>query len=89
MSRLKSNNVLKRRFLHVKTGDFVVVIAGNDRNRTGEIIDVDCNKFKVKVSGINLKMHYEKKNGQQTGSMKRMEGWIHSSNVKSINKEDK
>ena len=89
MSRLKSNNVLKRRCLHVKTGDFVVVIAGNDRNRTGEIIDVDCNKFKVKVSGVNLRTHYEKKNGQKPGSMKKMEGWIHSSNVKSIDKGDK
>ena len=38
---------------HVKKGDTVVVIAGDDRGKTGEIIRVDAAKGKVLVQGVN------------------------------------
>ena len=39
--------------MHVKKGDTVVVIAGDDKGKTGEIIRVDGVKGKVLVQGIN------------------------------------
>jgi large subunit ribosomal protein L24 len=39
--------------MHVKKGDTVVVIAGDDKGKTGEIIRVDGAKGKVLVQGIN------------------------------------
>jgi len=39
--------------MHVKKGDTVVVIAGDDRGKTGEIIRVDAAKGKVLVQGVN------------------------------------
>ncbi len=38
---------------HVKKGDVVAVIAGNDKGKTGEIIRVDYATGKVLVQGIN------------------------------------
>ena len=38
---------------HVKKGDVVAVIAGNDKGKTGEILRVDYNAGKVLVQGIN------------------------------------
>ena len=38
---------------HVKKGDTVVVIAGNDKGRTGEILRIDAAKGKVLVQGVN------------------------------------
>jgi large subunit ribosomal protein L24 len=39
--------------MHVKKGDTVVVIAGDDKGKTGEIIRVDGARGKVLVQGIN------------------------------------
>ena len=39
--------------MHIRKGDQVVVIAGNDRGRTGEVLRVDAATRKVVVQGIN------------------------------------
>ena len=74
----------KRNFLHVKKGDLVKVIAGNERGKIGSIIDIDTMKCLVKVCGVKLQTHYNKKNkeNQDLPNMERKEGWIHASNVK-------
>ncbi len=38
---------------HVKKGDMVVVIAGNDKGKTGEVLRLDATARKVVVQGIN------------------------------------
>lgn len=38
---------------HVKKGDVVAVIAGNDKGKTGEVIRVDYAAGRVLVQGIN------------------------------------
>ena len=38
---------------HVKKGDVVTVIAGNDRGKTGEVLSVNAAAGKVIVQGIN------------------------------------
>jgi large subunit ribosomal protein L24 len=39
--------------MHIRKGDQVVVIAGDDRGRTGEVLRVDAATRKVVVQGIN------------------------------------
>ena len=39
--------------LHVKRGDIVAVIAGDDKGRTGEVLRVFKDRGKVLVQGIN------------------------------------
>ena len=38
---------------HVKKGDMVQVLAGNDRGKVGQVLRVDRRKGKVLVQGIN------------------------------------
>ena len=38
---------------HVKKGDMVVVLTGNDRGKVGQVLRVDPGKRKVLVQGIN------------------------------------
>ena len=72
----------KQKKLHVKKGDNVKVIAGNDRGREGRVLAVFPKKDKVLVEGINMRVHHEKPTQQnpQGGRMER-EAPIHVSNV--------
>ena len=46
--------------LHVKKGDKVLVIAGKEKGKMGEIIATNCAKGTVVVSGINIQTHHNK-----------------------------
>ena len=53
--------------LHVKKGDRVMVIAGKDKGRIGEIISVDPQAGRVVVQGVNLvKKHVKETPNNQT-----------------------
>jgi large subunit ribosomal protein L24 len=38
---------------HVKKGDVVVILAGDDKGKTGEVLNVDSGAGKVVVQGMN------------------------------------
>ena len=71
--------------LHVKKGDNVVVIAGKDKKKTGNIISANPSDNTVVVSGVNMiaKHQKPKKAGEKGGIIKR-EGKIDASNVQVI-----
>ncbi len=67
---------------HVKKGDMVMVIAGNDRGRTGEILRVDPRSGKVVVQGINrVYRHLRPSRTNPKGGRIRKEMPINISNV--------
>jgi len=68
--------------LHVKKGDQVLVIAGNDKGQRGRVLMVNPKKERVLVEGINMRTHHEKPSQEnpQGGRLKR-EAAIHISNV--------
>ncbi|MCC5941545.1 MAG: 50S ribosomal protein L24 [Balneolaceae bacterium] len=68
--------------LHVKKGDNVLVIAGNDKGQRGRVLMVNPKKERVLVEGINMKTHHEKptQENPQGGRLKR-EASVHISNV--------
>lgn len=72
----------KQKKLHVKKGDNVKVIAGNDKGREGRVLVVFPKRDRVLVEGINMRIHHEKPSQQnpQGGRMER-EAPIHISNV--------
>ena len=72
----------KRKKLHVKKGDDVQVIAGNDKGSRGRVLAVFPNKERVLVEGINIRTFHEKptQENPQGGRLKR-EAPIHVSNV--------
>ena len=46
--------------LHVKKGDKVLVIAGKDKGKMGEVLATNSAKSFVTVSGVNIQTHHNK-----------------------------
>lgn len=68
--------------MHVRKGDQVVVVAGNDKGETGEVIEILRDKGRVVVKGVNLRWKHRKPNQQNPqGERIRIECPIHASNV--------
>ncbi len=82
MGTIKANLPAKR---HVRTGDTVLVIAGNAKGKTGRIKQVLVEKQRVLVEGVNMITKHLKPNAQNPqGSIEKREGSIHISNVKLV-----
>ena len=68
--------------IHIKKGDNVYVNAGNDKGKTGKVLEVIPSKDYVVVEGVNMISRHTKPNAKapQGGIIKREAG-IHVSNV--------
>lgn len=76
--------------IHVKKGDMVRVIAGDDKGKIGKVIKIIRKKQKIIVEKINLKTkHKQPKNDTDTGQIIKFEAPIHSSNVMLYSQEKK
>ncbi|MER3435353.1 MAG: 50S ribosomal protein L24 [Leptolyngbya sp. ERB_1_1] len=79
---LKKKKPLVAQKMHVKTGDTVQVIAGNDKGKVGEIVRAFPKLSKVIVRGVNVKTkHIKPKQEGESGRIETLEFPIHSSNV--------
>lgn len=65
----------------LKKGDTVIVIAGKDKGKTGEILQVLASENRVLVSGINMATVHKKPTSQTPGQRVKEEKPIHISNV--------
>ena len=66
----------------IKKGDTVVVLAGKDKGRTGEVTKVIHKDDKVVVSGINVHARHRKPSQlNPQGGIERKEAPLHISNV--------
>jgi large subunit ribosomal protein L24 len=70
---------------HVKKGDTVMVIAGEDRGKTGEVLTVYPNDNKVLVQGVNrVYRHLRPSRQHPQGGRIQKEMPIHISNVQPV-----
>lgn len=73
--------------IHVKKGDTVVLLTGNDKNRgkTGKVLEVSPKEGKVIVEGINVVSKHVKprKAGDPSGIIK-TEGAVYASKVQVV-----
>jgi large subunit ribosomal protein L24 len=68
--------------LKIRKGDTVMVIAGDDKGKTGRVLSVDETKLRVIVEKINFVKRHTKARGQnQQGGILEKEAPIHVSNV--------
>ena len=68
--------------LHVKTGDMVIVVSGDDKGKTGKVVEVSPKEGKVIVSGINLvKKHMRPRPPKEAGGILEVEGAMYASKV--------
>ncbi len=68
--------------LHIKKGDTVVVIAGDDKNAKGRVLSVDAKKFRAIVEGVNMVTKATKPSAQHPqGGLIKKEAPINISNL--------
>ena len=68
--------------MKVKKGDTVQVLSGNDKGKTGEVLEVMPKQQKVIVKGVNIrKKHVKPKKQGEEGGIIPVECSIHSSKV--------
>ena len=70
---------------HITKGDTVFVNAGNDKGKTGKVLEVLRDKDRVIVEGINVVSKHTKPNAQHPqGGIVKQEAGIHISNVQLV-----
>jgi len=71
--------------MKIKTGDTVLIIAGDDKSRTGKVVSVFPKENKLLVGGINIqKRHTRPKKEGEKGQIVEKPGPIAVSNVKFV-----
>jgi len=73
----------------IKMGSKVKVLVGKDKNKDGEIIQIDRKKFRAKVKGINKVKKHVKTTKEKKGGIIDKENFIHISNLKLLNEKKK
>jgi large subunit ribosomal protein L24 len=72
----------KKPKLHIKKGDTVKVLSGDDKGKTGKVLEVLTLKGRVIVEGINIVTKHEKPSaGKPEGGIKKTEASINISNL--------
>ena len=68
--------------LHIKKGDTVQVIAGDDKGKSGKVLEILVLKNRAIVEGINIVTKHQKPSaGKPEGGIKKTEASIHISNL--------
>lgn len=65
----------------IKKGDSVIVLAGKDRGKEGEVLQVIPAKDRVVVRGVNLIKKHQKQTQTEQGGIITKEASLHVSNV--------
>jgi large subunit ribosomal protein L24 len=71
--------------MHVKKGDTVLVLSGNDKGRTGEVKQALPREGRVVVGGVNLRWRHQRPSQKNPkGERVQRELSIHASNVRRV-----
>ena len=68
----------------IKKGLKVKVLTGKDKNKEGDIIELDRKNNRAKVKGINMIKKHIKTTKEKKGGIITKENFVHISNLKSI-----
>ena len=76
--------------MNYKKGIQVKIIAGKDKGKTGEILEINRKDSRVKIKSINMIKKHLKPTKENKGGIISKESFIHISNIKNIDiKKDK
>ena len=73
--------------MDIKKGNKVKIICGKDKNKEGEIIEIDRKNFRAKVKGLNMIKKHVKTTKEKKGGIFPKESFIHISNLKLIDEK--
>ena len=68
--------------IHIKKGDMVKVLSGDDKGQTGKVLKVEVKKYRAFVEGVNMVTKHAKPSAKNPqGGMIKKEASIHISNL--------
>ena len=65
----------------IKKGTKVKVLVGKDKNKDGEVMEIDRSNSRAKVKGINMIKKHVKTTKEKKGGIISKENFIHLSNL--------
>ena len=65
----------------IKKGNKVKITSGKDKNKDGEVIEIDRQNNRAKVKGINMVKKHIKTTKEKKGGIISKENFIHISNL--------
>ena len=68
----------------INKGMKVKILTGKDKNKEGEVMEIDRKNFRAKVKGINIVKKHVKTTKEKKGGIISKENFIHLSNLKTI-----
>ena len=71
----------------IKKGLKVIVLAGRDKKKEGEVIEIDRKNNRAKVKEINMVKKHVKTTKEKKGGIVSKESFIHVSNLRLINEK--
>ena len=72
----------------IKKGSRVKILAGKDKNKEGEVIEIDRPNNRAKVKEINIIKKHVKTTKEKKGGIFSKENFIHISNIKTLDTKD-
>ena len=72
----------------IKKGLKVKILVGKDKNKEGEVIEIDRRNNRVKVKDINMVKKHVKTTKEKKGGIVSKENFLHLSNLMLIDKKD-
>ena len=73
----------------IKKGFKVKVLSGKDKNKEGEVIEIDRSNNRAKIKDINMVKKHVKTTKEKKGGIFSKESFIHISNLKLIDEKNK
>ena len=73
----------------IKKGLKVKVLSGKDKNKEGEVIEIDRKTFRAKVKEINMVKKHVKTTKEKKGGIFSKESFVHISNLKLVDEKIK
>ena len=73
----------------IKKGVKVKILAGKDKNKEGEVIEIDRSNNRAKVKELNMIKKHVKATKEKKGGIVSKENFIHMSNLKTIENNNK
>ena len=73
----------------IKKGLKVKILAGKDKNKEGEVIEIDRSKNRAKVKELNMVKKHVKTTKEKKGGIVTKENFIHVSNLAIFDEKNK
>ena len=73
----------------IKKGTKVKVLTGKDKNKDGEVIEIDRQNNRAKIKGINMVKKHVKTTKEKKGGIFSKESFVHISNLKLVDEKIK